>query len=60
MVEESIDHLGIRLIIIVFFFYNYVCECTVGLDVRNGTTVASILSTVPVVPVYHRTGNIVK
>ena len=23
----------------VFFFYNYVCECTVGVDVGDGTTI---------------------
>jgi predicted small secreted protein len=36
----------IRLII-VFFFYNYVCECTVGVDVGDGTTILrSILSNI--------------
>ena len=50
MVEESIDRLGIRLIIIVFFFYNYVCECTVGVDVGDGTrrgTKHSFLNSIP-------------
>ena len=27
------------VIIVVFFFYNYVCECTVGVDVGDGTTI---------------------
>ena len=29
----------IRLIIIVFVVYNYVCECTVGVDVGDGPTI---------------------
>ena len=38
----------IRLIIVVFFFYNYVCECAVGVDVGDGSTTVliSILSNV--------------
>jgi hypothetical protein len=30
-------HLGFKLIIVVFDFF-YMCECTVGVDVRDGTT----------------------
>ena len=36
--EESIDRLCIRLITVVSFFCIYVCECTVGVDVGDGTT----------------------
>jgi hypothetical protein len=35
-------------LIIVLVVYNYVCECTVGVDVRDGTTIVliSILSNI--------------
>ena len=36
-------------LIIVLVVYNYVCECTVGVDVRDGTTCLLISIGVPVV-----------
>ena len=39
---------GVIRLIIVFVVYNYVCECTVGVDVGDGTAAElnSILSNV--------------
>ena len=39
---------GVVHLIIVVVVYNYVCECTVGVDVRDGTTTVlkSILSNI--------------
>ena len=39
-----------HLIIIVGVIYNYVCECTVGADVRDGTA-SVLMSILPIVVV---------
>ena len=36
--KSSFSARGIHLIVIIVVIYNYVCECTVGVDVRDGTT----------------------
>ena len=40
---------GVVPLIIVVVVYNYVCECTVGVDVRDGTTTSLISIVVRVV-----------
>ena len=47
MCEKTILLQNYNLIIatvVIFFVYNYVCECTVGVDVGDGTTIGVVIT----------------